>query len=194
MTDAIIYLDPDSSLNLQNQIRQKLVDGILNGAFPPGTRLPSSRKLAGQLDVARNTVVLAYQQLVAEGYLCSRQRSGIFVNRDMLNTRVGFIGGIDSGSLEEAARWKRSLKAAPIASCGARDLPNWSKYPFPFIDGKFDSSLFPLAEWREASRLSLSVANVREWSTGSGDADDPMLIEEIRTKILPRRGIQARSD
>lgn len=194
VTDAIIYLDPDSPLNLQNQIRQKLVDGILNGAFPPGSRLPSSRKLAGQLDVARNTVVIVYQQLVAEGYLVSRQRSGIFVNKEMLNTRVGFRGVSDPGSIEEATRWKRWLKATANTDRGARDLPNWSKYPYPFVDGKFDPSLFPLAEWREASRLSLSVANVREWSTGSGDADDPMLIEEIRSKILPRRGIQARPD
>ena len=52
-------------MNLQNQIRQKLVDGIINGAFPPGMKLPSSRKLARQLNVARNTVVAAYQPLVA---------------------------------------------------------------------------------------------------------------------------------
>jgi hypothetical protein len=37
MSDAIIYLGPDRKLNLQNQIRQKLVDGILNGAFPSET-------------------------------------------------------------------------------------------------------------------------------------------------------------
>jgi GntR family transcriptional regulator/MocR family aminotransferase len=42
--------------------------------------------------------------------------------------------------------------------------------------------------------LSLSVADVVEWSTGSGDADDPMLLDQIRTKILTRRGIQARPD
>ncbi|MCP4299939.1 MAG: GntR family transcriptional regulator, partial [Gammaproteobacteria bacterium] len=59
MQDAIIYIDPDSPMNLQNQIRQKLVDGILSGALPPGHKLPSSRKLAQQLEVARNTVVLA---------------------------------------------------------------------------------------------------------------------------------------
>ena len=74
MHDAIIYLDPESGLNLQKQIRQKLVDGILNGSFPPGMKLPSSRKLAQQLDVARNTVVAAYQQLIADGYLVSRQQ------------------------------------------------------------------------------------------------------------------------
>ena len=89
---AIIYIDPDNPMNLQNQIRQKLVDGIINGAFPPGMKLPSSRKLAQQLNVARNTVVAAYQQLIADGYLVSRQRSGIFVDEKMLAARVGTGG------------------------------------------------------------------------------------------------------
>jgi GntR family transcriptional regulator/MocR family aminotransferase len=88
MPDTIIYLDPNSPLNLQKQIRQKLVEGILSGALPPAHKLPSSRKLSQQLEVARNTVVLAYQQLVAEGYLVSRARSGIFVNEEMLDTRI----------------------------------------------------------------------------------------------------------
>lgn len=194
MQDALIYLDPDSPLNLQHQIRQKLVDGILSGAFPPGTRLPSSRRLADQLSVARNTVVLAYQQLIAEGYLVSHQRSGIFVNKEMLDTRVGFSAQAASAEAGESPVWRRRFRNAPESVRSARDLPNWGKYPYPFIDGKFDPTLFPLAEWREASRLAHSVADVRDWSTGSGDADDPMLVEEIRTKILTRRGIQARPD
>jgi GntR family transcriptional regulator/MocR family aminotransferase len=65
---------------------------------------------------------------------------------------------------------------------------------YPFIDGLFDASLFPVAEWREASRQALSVRDIGQWSMDGGDADDPMLIEEIRTKVLPRRGIQARPD
>ena len=195
MPDTIIYLDPSSPLNLQEQIRQKLVDGILSGALPPGHKLPSSRKLAHQLDVARNTVVLAYQQLVAEGYLVSRARSGIFVNEEILETRVGYSSNTVPTSEAEKAAWKKRTKR-PIMTGPfvAQDLPNWTRYPYPFIDGKFDASLFPIAEWREASRLSLSVADVRNWSTGSGDADDAMLIDEIRSKILTRRGIQARSD
>jgi GntR family transcriptional regulator/MocR family aminotransferase len=167
----------------------------LSGALPPGHKLPSSRKLAHQLDVARNTVVLAYQQLVAEGYLVSRARSGIFVNEEILETRVGYSSSTVPTSEAEKAAWqkrtKRPIMAGPFV---AQDLPNWTRYPYPFIDGKFDASLFPIAEWREASRLSLSVADVRNWSTGSGDADDAMLIDEIRSKILTRRGIQARSD
>lgn len=78
MSEALFYLDPESGVSLQNQIRQKLVDGIVSGTFPEGARLPSSRKLAEQLGVARNTVVLAYEQLVEEGFLESRARSGIY--------------------------------------------------------------------------------------------------------------------
>lgn len=191
---VILYLDPDSKLNLQNQIRQKLVDGILSGAFPAGSKLPSSRKLALQLKVARNTVVQAYQQLVAEGYVVTHERSGLYVSQDMLATRVGHGRAVTTAAVDTAPRWRRRIKEPLGKARFSHDTPNWRKYPYPFIDGKFDSSLFPLAEWREACRLSMSVADVREWSTGSGDADDPMLIEEVRSKILPRRGIQARSD
>lgn len=75
-------------MNLQNQIRQKFVAGIINGAFAPGMKMPSSRKFSRQLNVARNTVVAAYQQLIADGYLVSRSRSGIFVNEKMLAGRL----------------------------------------------------------------------------------------------------------
>jgi GntR family transcriptional regulator / MocR family aminotransferase len=193
MPNAILYLDPDSKLNLQNQIRQKLVDGILGGMFPPGSRLPSTRSLAEQLKVARNTVVLVYQQLVAEGYVVSRERSGLFVNPEMVSTRVGH--GIVTAARQAHApsHWRRLVKAPP-GSRSTRTVPNWRKYPYPFIDGRFDPGLFPLADWREACRLSMSVADVRDWSTGSGDADDPMLVNELISKILTRRGIQARAD
>lgn len=194
MQDAIIYIDPDNPVNLQNQIRQRFVDGIINGAFPPGMKLPSSRKLAQQLEVARNTVVAAYQQLVADGYLVSRQRSGIFVNEEMLKTRIGAATRSPTARRSQPTPWQRKAIPQLEMDWQSRDIPNWSNYPYPFIDGKFDSTLFPLAEWREASRLSLSVADVVDWSTGSGDADDPMLLDEIRTKILTRRGIQARPD
>lgn len=181
-------------MNLQNQIRQKLVDGILNGSFAPGMKLPSSRKLAQQLNVARNTVVATYQQLIADGYLVSRQRSGIFVNEEMLKSRVGHRDVASAAAKAESAAWQRRVKELPARRRKVPDQPNWRQYPYPFIDGRFDASLFPLTEWREANRLSLSVADSADWSTGSGAADDSLLIEQIRTKILTRRGIQADSD
>lgn len=193
MTVALIYLDPDSKLNLQGQIRQKLVTGILNGTFPAGSKLPSSRKLAAQLGVARNTVVLAYDQLVEENYLESRQRSGIFVNQHILEGRVGFHGE-PSAKTNTDPRWLKRFRL----NTSHEDLfhwpSNWQQYPYPFIDGHFDSSLYPAAQWREAGRLALGSRIIDQGEGDEGHADHPALIEEIRSKMLPRRGITATAD
>ncbi|MEI7573578.1 MAG: PLP-dependent aminotransferase family protein, partial [Phenylobacterium sp.] len=93
-----------------------------------------------------------------------------------------------------SSRWRGRFKSGEGDEPVARRMPNWRQYPYPFIDGLFDASLFPVAEWREASRQALAVRDIGQWSMDGGDADDPMLIEEIRTKVLPRRGIQARPD
>src|SRR5690348_10292113 len=53
-----------------------LRDAVQAGRLLPGTRLPSSRSLAADLGIARNTVAEAYAQLVAEGWLTARQGSG----------------------------------------------------------------------------------------------------------------------
>lgn len=194
MAVPLIFLDPGSDLSLQDQVRRKLVEAACAGAFASGRRLPSSRALAQQLGVARNTVTLAYQKLLDEGLFVSRERSGIYVDHDMLRglTSVETVaGGRDPAPDSHwGARFKTGTDGDPVS----RRIPNWRQYPYPFIDGVFDASLFPVAEWREASRQALTVADIAQWATDSGDADDPMLIEEIRTKVLPRRGIQARPD
>ena len=156
MSVALIFLDPDSSLNLQSQIRQKLVEGILNGTFPAGSKLPSSRKLAEQLAVARNTVVLAYEQLIEENYLESRQRSGIFVRQQILESRVGFLG-TPTGKKVQDPLWRNRIRLN-ISNEGQFHWPsNWQQYPYPFIDGHFDLSLYPTTQWREATRLALGT-------------------------------------
>ncbi len=144
--------------------------------------------------MSRNTVVAVYQELIADGYIVSRQRSGIFVGDTLPEGKPSARVVDDADKTAELLVWRNRIKHERISESEAHDLPNWSNYPFPFIDGKFDASLFPLAEWREASKLALSVAAVEEWSTGSVDADDAMLVHEIRTKFLTRRGIQAGPD
>lgn len=193
MSDAIIYLDPDSELNLQAQIRQKMVEAISLGSFPKGKRLPSSRKLAEQLGVARNTVVLAYQQLVDEGYLVSRERSGLYVNEEIREGRVPPPAGKpESGNFQ--LNWQSKFRRHPAPDQDFTCPPNWRHFPYPFIEGQFDQSLYPVKEWREASRLALGLKEINDWAGETGDIDDPMLIEQIRTRILPRRGIQARPE
>jgi len=163
------------------------------GSFPAGKKLPSSRKLAEQLNVARNTVVLVYQQLIDEGYLVSRERSGIYVNDKIMQGRVGIEEDSEKSS-GVTSSWHKRFKGSLSTAKAFNAPPHWQQYPFPFIEGQFDNSLYPIKEWREASRLALGVREINQWAGETGDADDPMLIEEIRTKILPRRGIQAGPD
>src|ERR671917_2460140 len=82
-TALAVPLDERSPLSLQQQLYTRLRDDILAGRLRPGERLPPSRTLAVQLAVSRTTVVLVYDQLVAEGYAEARQGAGTFVSRQI---------------------------------------------------------------------------------------------------------------
>ena len=72
----LVPLDAESREPLHRQIYEGVRDGILAGRFAANMRLPSTRVLAAELGVARNTVVLAFDQLVAEGYLSAHRGGG----------------------------------------------------------------------------------------------------------------------
>ncbi|MGQ3058815.1 MAG: GntR family transcriptional regulator, partial [Nevskia sp.] len=78
--ELLIVVDRSSPRLLQMQLYDELRRLILSGVVASGQRLPSSRKVAEQLELARNTVVLAYERLVVEGYVVSREKAGFFVN------------------------------------------------------------------------------------------------------------------
>jgi GntR family transcriptional regulator/MocR family aminotransferase len=67
----------------QQAVFDRLRHGILAGSLPAGSRLPPTRALAGELGVARQTVVLAYERLAAEGYVRARTGSGTYVATDL---------------------------------------------------------------------------------------------------------------
>ena len=80
MRDALYHLERSRPASLQAQIREILVEAIRVGQLKPGDPVPSTRAMAARLGVSRNTVTLAYQGLVAESFLASRERSGFFVD------------------------------------------------------------------------------------------------------------------
>ena len=67
----------------QHAVFERLRQGILTGTLPTGARLPPTRALAAELGVARQTVVLAYERLSAEGYVRARTGSGTYVAADL---------------------------------------------------------------------------------------------------------------
>ena len=79
----LVPLDFEAREPLHRQIYEGVRAGILAGRFAANMRLPSTRVLAVELGVARNTVVLAFDQLVAEGYLSARGGGGTRVRATM---------------------------------------------------------------------------------------------------------------
>jgi GntR family transcriptional regulator/MocR family aminotransferase len=192
MPDYLFQLPQQSDANLQSQVREMLVTAILDGHIPAGSTLPSCRRLATQLGVSRNTVVLAYERLVAEGFLVSRERSGYYVNADILEGQVAPpVMATERDSAGAGPDWTARLVQQPSRQANIEKPRDWQSYRYPFIYGQFDSHLFPMAEWRECCRQALSIVQVRRWAADSVDSDDPLLVEEIRTRVLPRRGVWA---
>ncbi|MEI6159026.1 MAG: PLP-dependent aminotransferase family protein [Roseococcus sp.] len=79
----LLGLDRESEAPLLRQLYLELRRAVLAGVLPPGARLPATRALAQRLGVARNTVVAAYDQLLAEGFIQGRTGAGSYVSRDL---------------------------------------------------------------------------------------------------------------
>src|SRR5215212_1496281 len=108
-TALTIPFDERGHLSLQQQLYNRLRDDILAGRLRPGEHLPPSRSLAVQLAVSRTTIVLVYDQLVAEGYAEARQGAGTFVSRQIP---------------DEALVAVRRPHLVPVPGVGAGDEPN----------------------------------------------------------------------
>ncbi|WP_037575520.1 MocR-like pyridoxine biosynthesis transcription factor PdxR [Phaeacidiphilus oryzae] len=142
----------------------------------PGARLPSSRALAADLGLARNTVAGAYAQLTAEGWLTARQGSG---------TRVA--------EAEELSGSPVRLGGEPIPAVPAtlgQAFPGRRPMPYDLRPGTPDLSLFPRERWLAAARRALSSAS-RE-ALGYGDPRGLPAVRAALAEYLARvRGVRA---
>ncbi|MFE0048210.1 MocR-like pyridoxine biosynthesis transcription factor PdxR [Streptomyces albireticuli] len=130
-TGADLHLDLSGPGGVRAGLIRALRDAVRSGRLAPGTRLPSSRSLAADLGLARNTVADAYGELVAEGWLTARQGSG---------TRV-------------------APRAAPRAPERGSTPPRTARRPaYDLRPGTADVSAFPRAAWLSAARRALAAA------------------------------------
>ncbi|MGI9382016.1 MAG: PLP-dependent aminotransferase family protein [Methyloligellaceae bacterium] len=192
MREHLFHLDADGASSLQAQLREQIVSAILDGELPAGATMPSLRKLARSLGVSRNTVNATYQQLVAEGFLKSRERSGHYVLGDVSKTPEYR----PPASLEPKCRpqWGQRLALTPSRQRNVVKAADWLAYPYPYIYNQLDLELFPVTEWRECTRLALAADALQHWVSDRIAEDDPLLVEQIRSRLLPRRGIHAAPD
>lgn len=193
MQDFLFQIQRSSTTSLQFQIREVLVSAILGGHLPAGKRIPSTRDMAKKLGVSRNTVLITYLGLVDDGYLEVRNRSGYYVCEDNLN---GYAAPLEAKSTpaEKDLKWRKRFRIRPRKQLNLQKPVGWHNYPYPFIYGQIDHKHFPMAEWRECQRQSLGKQWLDVMTEDTRDQDDEMLVEQIRTRLLPRRGIMAAPD
>lgn len=192
-SEQLFFINPDSKLTLQEQLQRLLVDAILNGHFEKNKPLPSCRKLAKNVGVSKNTVTLVYEHLAGEGYLISKERVGHFVNNRIFDDRIPTkrLVPITEG---KKTNWQSKYNKRPTNQINVIRPQDWQSFTYPFIYGQLDPTLFPLKEWRKCSRMAQEYQSFKEWSVDSHGEDDTRLIQEIRTGLLPRRGINVTSE
>lgn len=181
---------------LQEQLREVLVSAIVTGRFLPDEMLPSCRNLSEQLGISRNTVALVYESLRDDGYLVSRPRSGYFVDA-RYHPRADDMEAPISLPVEDplaAPSWDSLFTISPSNFVTITKPALWMSYDYPFIYGQPDAELFPMEQWREASRKVMGNLHDHHWVHDQIDQDCPMLVEQLRSRVLPKRGILARRD
>jgi len=164
---------PDGRHTLQRQLLQRLKQSILDGRLAPGSRLPASRALAEQLGISRNTVLLAYGQLTAEGY----------VRADRQGTRVAPLPpAAHAGARPPPPCAPAARRVARIAPSAPHAEPGLALRP-----GTPALSHFPLGAWRRT--LDRALRDMPVATLGYGDpAGEPALRQAIAQHLGVSRG------
>lgn len=193
------YLRPfEPGRSLQEQLRECLLNAVLDGALLPTEPLPSSRKLSQLLKVSRNTVVLVYEQLMRDGFLSAVDRRGYFVNegfvRKQLRVRLQPVPEKWFASGQDAPDWGKRLGPRLVVEQAIVKPRNWRDYTYPFIYGQVEYDEATAARWRHCTRLAQTRAHMQSWMDDHVMHDDPLLVEQIVQRVLPRRAIRARPE
>lgn len=189
----LFELPEPAALPLQARLRLSVVQAILDGRLDAGAPLPSSRELAALLGISRNTVTAAYLQLIDEGFLQARPRSGVFVAagaRPLAPLAAEPLTGI-SGQPGRPPDWPARVRRSQAGRPTLAKVEDWRSYPYPFVYGSFDNELFPTEDFRECCTRSLARSHLARWAPDLESDDLPDLVEQIRTRLLTRRGVFA---
>lgn len=237
MAEIFFDLDKRGPAPMYRQIAETIIQGVRSGTLGSGSWLPSSRELADELDVSRNTVNLAYQELMAQGYIASQERRGMFITPELVRECSGGgalgqgarpgageasvtpVQAAPRGSDEDRPRpgsagtgqgrgdraplvaapgrisWSARLRERADAAVPDLDKPaDWHEARYPFIVGQIENRNFPVRAWQRCLREATYHPNLRHSFMDSSGKDDEFLVEMIRTRLLPSRGVEAAPD
>jgi GntR family transcriptional regulator / MocR family aminotransferase len=170
---------------LFRQVYLRLREAILSGAFQSGEKLPSTRDLAEQLGVSRTVVLLAYDQLLAEGFVTGRSGSGTYVSSGVGASAVRLSASGPSSKL----RLSRFGSSA-AASWSRITIPQRQKRsrPYDFAYGRSDVENFPFEMWRRTLLRCSRKAPVSELDYGPASGN-VALREAICTHLRRSRAV-----
>ncbi|WP_394138302.1 MocR-like pyridoxine biosynthesis transcription factor PdxR [Cytobacillus oceanisediminis] len=166
MKNTIFAIKDDSPK--YKQIYEQFKKYIEQGDIPADEQLPSIRQLAESLQVSRNTTLMAYDQLAAEGYIRGEGRKGFFVNQLEASLFQDSSLSISQKQTEPAPTVRIDFKA-----------------------GAVDQTHFPLQAWRRTSNQVLTFQESFRYGTPFGEA---CLREQIAAYLLQSRGVKADSN
>ena len=182
-------LSAQDALPLHRQLYEALRRALLDGKLAAGERLPSSRDLAQDLDLSRNTVVTAINQLSVEGYLASRIGSGTYVNDSVPRVLPGQPRGAHRHGPNTAAPGRLSARGQALATtfCAA------ALEVQPFTPGIPDFSAFPLTLWQrlQNKHWRMTYPDMLDYNTSGGYAP---LRRAIADYLRVSRSVQLDAD
>jgi GntR family transcriptional regulator/MocR family aminotransferase len=193
-TFQAVSIEPRSDKPLHRQLYDELRTAILSGRLAPGTRLPASREMASLSRVSRNTVMLAFEQLRAEGYITGRLGSGTFVaemlpeaaNAETVDPAHPRVAAVPGGPRPLSARGERLMRL------------RFSPVDHPMVGPAFRSGVpafeqFPFELWRQVlnRRLSQRTPRALVYDDPRGH---PRMREVIAAHLAEARGARCSPD
>ncbi len=193
-----------SGIPLYEQLYQRIRHDVAHGIIAPGEKLPSKRSLAKHLGISVITVEGAYNQLVAEGYVIARQRSGYYAG-DLAPAAQGDLASGMRGCFAPVAAYREEKPGQSFnetnegADAGRSTAPAVPQKPrsaetnAPILADLTRSSaataLFPYATWAKAMREALSSETAETLAQAASAAGSLRLRQAIAHHLRATRGM-----
>jgi GntR family transcriptional regulator/MocR family aminotransferase len=175
--DLNLHITKSSGLVVYLQIAQQIIDEIQRGRLVPSAAMPGTRELAESLKVNRKTVVLAYDELIAQGWLTTENRRGTFVSAKL--PHFSPLSNINKPEKQGALKKPVPALEKYALAIEAEDIA----LAIDFNDGIPDSRLIPFETLSKAFRHAL-IAPVRSNKLGYGDPKGVLNLRHAIAEML----------
>jgi len=195
MSFEMVHLDRASSEPLHQQLYRQIREELESGSFDSSTsRVPSSRALAATLGISRPTVNQAFSKLLAEGYLQTRKRSGIFVADHLPATFLKAATPTTIPRTEHPPRLARRVTRMTDSRSGRQlDIGIGGPPSVTFVAGLPAVDEFPIAVWERlrAQVLARRGAHLLRYASSRGEIE---LRKAIAAYLCDFRGANCHAD